>query len=80
MDDITNASRCVDLLMQRQDRFGNVVTYNDDSAVSFYCSSIVASDGRELTLGYNPAGNIETVSSGERTWTYGYAGSGNAGA
>ncbi|MHB1059921.1 MAG: RHS repeat domain-containing protein [Rhodanobacter sp.] len=62
---------------QIQDRFGNTLTYNwsgDD------LSSIVASDGRKLTLSYvsgKPmihAATLQSLNGPTRTWTYGYDG------
>ena len=51
------------------DRFGNTVTYNYDPANPSRPTSIVASDGRSLTMGVLPDGST-TVFDGTRTWTY----------
>lgn len=56
-----------------EDRFGNYVTYTYDPAHPARLTSIVASDGRSLTLTYNAAGHISTVTDGSRTWTYIYS-------
>lgn len=56
------------------DRFGNTVTYNWNSIDPWLLDSIVASDGRTLTLTYG-GGNrprIETVSDGTYNWRYVY--------
>jgi YD repeat-containing protein len=55
-----------------EDRFGNYVTYTYDPAKPWRLTSIVASDGRSLTLAYNASGHISTVTDGTRTWTYIY--------
>ena len=57
-----------------EDRFGNSVTYTYDAANPWRLTKIESSDGRILTLSYNAAGQVSTVSDGTRTWTYGYAG------
>lgn len=56
-----------------KDRFNNTVTYEYESATPWRLKRIVASDGRQLTLTYNAAGHIDTVSDGTRTWRYEYA-------
>ena len=55
-----------------EDRLGNYVTYTYDSANPWRLLSIVASDGRSLTLSYNTSGLISSVTDGARTWTYIY--------
>ena len=55
-----------------EDRIGNYVTYTYDSANPWRLLSIVASDGRSLTLSYNTSGQISSVTDGTRTWTYIY--------
>ncbi|SEM54414.1 YD repeat-containing protein [Luteibacter sp. UNCMF331Sha3.1] len=58
-----------------EDRFGNWLAYNWNGA---QLTSIVASDGRQVTFEYAGDGvhvariNVVTASSGTRTWTYGY--------
>ena len=60
---------------QVQDRFGNTLTYNWSGN---NLSSIVASDGRKLTLTYvagTPrihAVTVQSTNAPARTWTYGY--------
>lgn len=56
-----------------EDRFGNYVTYTYTNAWNApgRLSSIQASDGRQITVGY--AGNrVSSVSDGTRTWSYAY--------
>jgi hypothetical protein len=53
-----------------EDRFGNWVTYSYTGA---RLASINSNDGRQLTIGYNGNGNVETVGDGSRTWTYQYS-------
>lgn len=55
-----------------EDRFGNVVAYTYDPAHPWRLLSIVASDGRQLTLTYDANGHIATVSDGSRIWQYIY--------
>ena len=55
-----------------EDRFGSYVTYTYDAANPWRLQSIVASDGRSLTLNYNASGQISSVTDGTRTWTYIY--------
>jgi len=55
-----------------EDRFGNSVTYTYDSTHPMRLTSISASDGRSLSIGYNSDGHISTVTSGNRTWSYVY--------
>lgn len=55
-----------------EDRFGNYVTYTYDLANPWRLLSVVASDGRSLTLSYNASGQISSVTDGTRTWTYVY--------
>jgi len=55
-----------------EDRFGNYITYTYDAAKPWRLLSMAASDGRSLTLTYNAAGHISTVTDGARTWTYTY--------
>jgi YD repeat-containing protein len=56
------------------DRFGNTVTYTWSSSNPWRLLSIVASDGRQLTLTYSatdPASyQVQTVSDGTHAWTY----------
>lgn len=58
------------LVTRVEDQFGNWVNYNysgDD------LTSIVANDGRQLTLNYaTPGGRLSSVTDGTRTWTYAY--------
>lgn len=55
-----------------EDRFGNYVTYTYDTAKPWRLLSMAANDGRSLTLTYNAAGHVSTVTDGTRTWTYTY--------
>ena len=55
-----------------EDRFGNSVTYTYDATKPWRLLSIVANDGRSLTLSYNTSGQITSVTDGTRTWTYIY--------
>lgn len=55
-----------------EDRFGNYITYTYDAAKPWRLLSMAASDGRSLTLAYNAAGHVSTVTDGTRTWTYTY--------
>jgi len=70
---------------QIKDRFGNTLTYNwtnadPTDAVNNRLTSIVASDGRQLSLTYVPGtGQIQTATlsasdAPARTWTYFYGG------
>lgn len=57
------------------DRFGNSVTYSYDTQKPRNLLRMVASDGRSLSLTYDPSGageNVQTVSDGTRVWQYGY--------
>lgn len=55
-----------------EDRFGNYITYTYDAEKPWRLLSMVASDGRALTLAYDAAGHISTITDGARTWTYIY--------
>jgi YD repeat-containing protein len=55
-----------------QDRFGNTVTYAYNATNPWRLERIASPDGRTLTLTYNTAGRIASVSDGTRTWTYTY--------
>lgn len=55
-----------------EDRFGNAVTYTYDAAKPWRLLNMTASDGRTLTLTYNTAGHISSVTDGQRSWTYTY--------
>ncbi len=58
------------------DRFGNTVTYTYSATSPWQLTSITASDGRAITLGYTPGTDrVQSASDGTRTWTYTYAGS-----
>jgi YD repeat-containing protein len=62
------------------DRFGNQVTYTYETTnpdgypalVSNRLKSIVASDGRQITINYNSNGKVMTAVANGRTWTYEY--------
>ena len=55
------------------DRFGNTVTYNYDTTDPWKLTSIVASDGRSLSLTYvTGTHRVASVTDGTRTWTYTY--------
>lgn len=56
-----------------QDRFGNWVTFTYDTTVKQRLTQIAASDGRSITLSYNPEGRVGSVTDGTRTWSYTYA-------
>jgi len=55
------------------DRNGNTLTFTYE-LFAFYraVSTVVASDGRVVTLGYNGNGLLTSATSGNRTWTYTY--------
>ena len=57
------------------DRFGNTVVYNWNPGAPWQLLSIVASDGRRIDLSYAGGdGNVITsVTTGGRTWSYGYS-------
>lgn len=55
-----------------EDLHGNYVTYTYDPAHPWRLLSVVASDGRSITLSYDSAGHISTATAGSRTWTYIY--------
>lgn len=62
------------LVTKVEDRFGNWLQYNYSGA---RLVSVVASDGREVSLQYNGNGTVASVvvqpaSSAPRTWTYSY--------
>lgn len=56
------------------DRFGNAVTYNWNPGAPWQLLSIVASDGRRIDLSYagGDGNTITSVTTGGRTWSYGY--------
>lgn len=55
-----------------EDRAGNYITYTYDTAKPWRLLNMVANDGRSLTMTYDAAGHISTVTDGTRTWTYTY--------
>ena len=57
-----------------EDRFGHWVDYTYTNAANQppRLTRILADDGREITLAYNPHGKVSSVSSHGRTWIYGY--------
>lgn len=57
-----------------EDRFGNWVAYTYSNAANapVRLSSISSSDGRAIALGYNTSGQISTVATGSRIWSYQY--------
>ncbi|MCH7342473.1 RHS repeat-associated core domain-containing protein [Pelomonas sp. CA6] len=65
------------------DRFGNWVRYTYDAANPWQLLHIEASDGRRLSLSYEPSSSgsdvarIAMVSDGVRTWRYRYDGEGS---
>ncbi len=58
-----------------EDRFGNWVVYNWSTDAFARLNSIVAKDGRTITLSYNASGFVSSVTDGSHTWTYQYSGS-----
>ena len=54
------------------DQFGNSVTYTYDTTDPWKLLSIVASDGRQITLTYSSGHRVASVYDGTRTWNYGY--------
>jgi RHS repeat-associated protein len=58
-----------------EDRFGNWVeyTYQNAAGSPVRLKQITSSDGRTITLEYNPQGNISSVTAAGRPWTYQYA-------
>ncbi|WP_203321528.1 RHS repeat protein [Pseudoxanthomonas beigongshangi] len=55
-----------------EDKAGNYITYTYDPAKPWRLLSMAANDGRSLTMTYDAAGHISTVTDGTRTWTYTY--------
>ncbi|KAF1706321.1 RHS repeat protein, partial [Pseudoxanthomonas sacheonensis] len=53
-----------------EDRFGNYVDYNWAGAK---LTSVVANDGRQITLAYNAAGAVESATNGTQSVSYGYS-------
>lgn len=58
-----------------EDRFGNSVTYTYTNAANRAArlTSITASDGRTISIGYDAEGRVASATAGGQTWTYGYA-------
>lgn len=58
-----------------EDRFGNWIsyTYSNSANVAARLTSVASSDGRNLSITYNPQGYIALVSDGQRSWTYEYS-------
>ena len=58
-----------------EDRFGNWVTYQYSNAATAPArlDKIQGSDGRQITITYNSAGQIDSASDGSRTWGYRYS-------
>jgi hypothetical protein len=54
-----------------EDRFGNYVNYNWSGQ---QLSNITASDGRQISFGYNTNGKITSAAAHGKTWLYGYSG------
>ncbi len=57
-----------------EDRFGNWVRYEYSTDAYARLRFITSSDGRQLSLNYNAAGFVETLSDGTRTVRYEYNG------
>lgn len=57
-----------------EDRFGNWVTYSYTTDTFAKLQSIDSSDGRHITVTYNPQGFIDAVTDGTRTVHYAYSG------
>lgn len=57
-----------------EDRFGNSVTYTYTNAANqpVKLTRIRASDGRQIDITYNSAGQIASFTDGTRSWTYQY--------
>lgn len=55
-----------------EDRFGNYVNYNYNA--SNQLTSMVANDGRTISLTYNANGLVSTAVAHGKTWTYAYTG------
>ncbi|NHA16189.1 RHS repeat domain-containing protein [Thioalkalivibrio sp. XN279] len=58
-----------------EDRFGNWVaySYSNGSTAPVRLTGISSSDGRAISLAYNAAGHISSITENGRTWTYGYS-------
>ncbi|MBL8326719.1 MAG: hypothetical protein JNJ89_17335 [Rubrivivax sp.] len=59
------------------DRFGKKVTYTYSAAAPERLTSVQATDGRQITLGYDASGRVSTVNDGTRAWTYAYDANGH---
>ncbi|WP_132985018.1 hypothetical protein [Luteimonas terricola] len=57
-----------------EDRFGNAVVYDYSNAwdAPGRLTGITSGDGRSLDITYNSNGHVDTVSDGERMWSYEY--------
>lgn len=62
-----------------EDRFGNYVTYTYTNAYNqpAKLTAIAASDGRAITLSYNSANRVSSITADGRSWTYAYAANGD---
>lgn len=62
-----------------EDKFGNWITYQYSNAPTEKVKllSIVASDGRSISLTYDTDGFLNSVNSGGRSWVYSYEGNGS---
>ncbi len=54
------------------DRFGNTITYTYDPTKPLQLSQVKSSDGVVVDLTYSAAGQVQTISTSGRTWTYVY--------
>jgi len=57
-----------------EDRFGNWVTYSysNNATSPAHLTAMQSSDGRKLTLSYDPNGHVSSVSDGSHIWNYEY--------
>lgn len=56
-----------------EDRFGNWVAYDYDPIHPQRLQSIRSSDGALIQVNHGSGGQVTTITTGERTWTYNYA-------
>lgn len=55
-----------------EDRFGNYVAYDFDPSNPMRLVAVRSNEGASINLAYNSSGQVQTISSGGRVWTYGY--------
>lgn len=57
---------------EAKDRFGNTVTYTYDQVNPLRLIRIESSDGARININYSASGQVQTIVTGGRTWTYVY--------